>query len=114
MTAAAETCCGSPGRRSRPARPSYSVCDNTACYSSPMAGENPFRYGDVVSGTQFTDRRAEIAALRADVESGQNVVVIAPRRTGKSSLMRACVEELRGSGVLVAECDLFAAPDKGR
>jgi hypothetical protein len=44
--------------------------------------ENPFRYGDVVSGTQFTDREAEIAALRADVESGQNVVVIAPRRTG--------------------------------
>ena len=79
-----------------------------------MAGENPFRYGDVVSGTQFTDRRAEIAALRADVESGQNVVVIAPRRTGKSSLMRACVEELRAAGVLVAECDLFAAPDKGR
>ena len=79
-----------------------------------MADENPFRYGDVVSGTQFTDRRAEIAALRADVESGQNVVVIAPRRTGKSSLMRACVEELRAGGVLVAECDLFAAPDKGR
>ena len=36
-----------------------------------MAGENPFRYGDVVSGTQFTDRRAEIAALRADVEAGR-------------------------------------------
>ena len=79
-----------------------------------MADENPFRNGDIVSGTQFTDRRAEIAALRADVESGQNVVVIAPRRTGKSSLMRACVEELRAGGVLVAECDLFAAPDKGR
>src|SRR5436309_12297171 len=28
--------------------------------------------------------------------------------------MRACVEELRAAGVLVAECDLFAAPDKGR
>src|SRR5204862_2545626 len=110
-TAAARMCCGSRGRRSRLTRRSYSDWHNTGCYSSSVAGGNPFRYGDVVSGTQFTDRRAEIAALRADVESGQNVVVIAPRRTGKSSLMRACVGELRAAGVLVAECDLFAAPD---
>ena len=79
-------------------RRSYSVEIIPTAIVNRVAGENPFRYGDVVSGTQFTDRRAEIAALRADVESGQNVVVIAPRRTGKSSLMRACVEELRAGG----------------
>ena len=47
-----------------------------------MAGENPFRYGDVVSGTQFTDRLTEIGALRADVESGQNVVVFRDQERG--------------------------------
>ena len=79
-----------------------------------MSGENPFRYGEVVTGAAFADREDELAELRSDVEGGQNVVMIAPRRTGKSSLMRACVDELRDRGVLVAECDLFAAPDKGR
>ena len=41
------------------------------------------------------------------------MVVIAPRRTGKSSLMRACVEELRAGGVLVAGAT-SSPPDKGR
>lgn len=75
---------------------------------------NPFRYGDVVTGDAFADRRAELDALRQDAVGGQNVVVIAPRRRGKTSLVRACIEQLRADGVLVAECDLFAAPDKGR
>jgi hypothetical protein len=78
-----------------------------------MSG-NPFHYGDVVTGAAFTDRRAELDALRADAAGGQNVVIIAPRRRGKTSLVRACIEEVRAEGVLVAECDLFAAPDKGR
>jgi hypothetical protein len=79
-----------------------------------MPVQNPFRYGDVVRGDEFADREVELAALGADISGGQNVVVIAPRRAGKSSLMRACVDRLRADGVLVAECDLFSAPDKGR
>jgi hypothetical protein len=78
------------------------------------AAENPFRYGDIVTGAAFADRTDEVSQLRTDVAGGQNVVVIAPRRTGKSSLMRVCVDALRAEGALVAECDLFAAPDKGR
>ena len=44
--------------------------------------ENPFRYGEIVSGSFFTDREHELADLVSDALSGQNVVIISPRRYG--------------------------------
>jgi len=41
---------------------------------------NPFRYGDVVTGSFFTDRQDELARLETDIRSGQNVVLLSPRR----------------------------------
>ena len=55
---------------------------------------NPFSYGGLVSDEAFTDREQELAQLKADVRNTQDVAVIAPRRYGKSSLVRAA---LRGS-----------------
>ena len=76
--------------------------------------ENPFRYGGVATGVYFTDRSAELAGIEADIRSGQNVVVISPRRYGKTSLIFQALEHLRGEGVLVAYVDLFRAPTKER
>jgi hypothetical protein len=42
--------------------------------------ENPFRYGEIVSGTFFTNRDEELAEALADVRNGQNFVIISPRR----------------------------------
>jgi uncharacterized protein len=75
---------------------------------------NPFTYGDLVSDESFTDRREELAQLEADVHNGQNVAVIAPRRFGKSSLVRAALSDLIAEGVLVVEVDLMSAPTKER
>jgi hypothetical protein len=44
--------------------------------------ENPFRYGEIVRGSYFTARAAEITQLDSDARSGQNVVIISPRRYG--------------------------------
>ena len=74
--------------------------------------ENPFRYGSVVSGVQFVGRWQELAELELDMRSGQNVVLIAPRRYGKTSLVLIVVERLREQGVLVAYYDLLGAPSK--
>lgn len=74
--------------------------------------DNPFRYGSVVSGVQFVGRRQEFAELEMDMRSGQNVVLIAPRRYGKTSLVLAVAEHLREQGVLVAYYDLLTAPNK--
>jgi AAA+ ATPase superfamily predicted ATPase len=55
---------------------------------------NPFRYGDLALDDTFTDREEELAALEADVLNGQNVALIAPRRYGKSSLVKRATQDL--------------------
>lgn len=57
--------------------------------------ENPFRYGSPVSGDQFTGRRAELATLVSRMSNSVNVVVVSPRRYGKTSLLLAAEERLR-------------------
>lgn len=76
--------------------------------------ENPFRYGEVATGEYFTDRAAELAELETSVRSGQNVVIISPRRFGKTSLVARAVEHLRQEQVLVAYLDLLRTPTKDR
>ena len=45
---------------------------------------NPFRFGDLALDDAFTDRERELRELESDIGNGQNVVVFAPRRFGKS------------------------------
>ena len=73
---------------------------------------NPFRFGALALDEAFANREAEVAELVADVGNGQDVVVLAPRRYGKSSLVWRAVQELTAAGVLVAEVDLMTAPSK--
>ncbi len=76
---------------------------------------NPFRYGDLALDETFTDREQELQELRADLRNGQNVVVFAPRRYGKSSLIwRATHEVIVAREVLVAQVDLMKTPTKER
>jgi hypothetical protein len=76
---------------------------------------NPFRFGDLALDDFFTDREAELAELTADIRNGQNVVIFAPRRFGKSSLIWRAAQQLVGEGsVLIAQVDLMKAPTKER
>ena len=75
---------------------------------------NPFYFGDLAVDEAFTDRRDELKSLKADMLNGRNVALIAPRRYGKSSLVRRASQELQRNGVLVAEVDLMKAPTKER
>ena len=75
---------------------------------------NPFTYGDLALDDAFTDRKAELAELKADMLNGLNVALIAPRRYGKTSLVRRAAQELQHDGVLVAEVDLMKTPTKER
>jgi len=75
---------------------------------------NPFTYGDLVSDEQFTDRADELGQLKSDLRNGQNVAVIAPRRYGKSSLVKAVLSGLLAEGILVVEVDLMTTPTKER
>ena len=73
---------------------------------------NPFYYGDLALDEAFTDRQSELKSLEADLRNGQNVALIAPRRYGKSSLVRRATQRLAAAGVLVAEVDLMKTPTK--
>lgn len=75
---------------------------------------NPFRFGALALDESFADREREIAELAADMRNGQDVVVFAPRRYGKSSLVWAAGRALAAEKTLVAQIDLMTTPTKER
>ena len=81
------------------------------CYAISLdTASNPFRFGALALDEAFTNREREIAELKADIANGQDVVVFAPRRYGKSSLMWRVAQELVRRRVLVASVDLMTTP----
>jgi uncharacterized protein len=77
------------------------------------ADANPFNFGDIALDAGFADRERELAELIADIRNGQNVVVFAPRRYGKSSLVwRAARELVSRNQALVAQVDLMLTTTK--
>ena len=79
-----------------------------------MPHTNPFTFGALALDESFTNREAELRELGRDLRNGQDVLVYAPRRYGKSSLvLRAAQRAIRG-GVLVGYCDLMRTPTKER
>ena len=55
---------------------------------------NKFAYGTLVQGEYFTDRINELAKIKQFLNSENHLILISPRRYGKSSLVKKCVEEL--------------------
>ena len=79
-----------------------------------MAETNPFLYGSLALDEAFTDREREVAELRSDLLNGQDVVILAPRRYGKTSLVWRVQQDLLKKKVLVAQVDLMTTPTKER
>jgi AAA+ ATPase superfamily predicted ATPase len=52
---------------------------------------NPFKFGSIVSGDYFTDRQAEFERISQIVASSNHLILIAPRRFGKTSLINKVV-----------------------
>jgi uncharacterized protein len=76
--------------------------------------ENPFRFGSLALDSAFADREEERRELVSDIRNGQDVVIFAPRRFGKSSLAWSAIQALAADGVLVAQVDLMTTPTKER
>ncbi|MEO8257604.1 MAG: hypothetical protein ABI868_09700 [Acidobacteriota bacterium] len=64
---------------------------------------NPFVYGEVVPAAAFIDRVDELRRLVADLDAGQKVFLISPRRYGKSSLIRRALAAMARRGALTVE-----------
>lgn len=55
--------------------------------------ENPFKFGTIVEADYFTDRVNEVAYIEQFMKSANHLVMISPRRYGKSSLVAKAVKE---------------------
>ncbi len=77
---------------------------------SAQSDINPFRYGALALDEAFTDRERETAELKADAMNGQDVVLFAPRRYGKSSLVWRVSQELVAERALAAHVNLMTTP----
>jgi len=68
---------------------------------------NPFSYGTIVKANNFYDRNKEYAKLVSTLSGGNNVVLCAPRRFGKTSLIFKVIEELEQLGFICIYFDFM-------
>lgn len=69
--------------------------------------EKPFVYGMSVEGKNFTDRVKETARLKKDFQHGINVILISPRRIGKTSLVKKVRSEITDPLIMVVIMDIY-------
>ena len=69
--------------------------------------EKAFVYGMSVEGENFTDRVKETKRLKMDLENGINVILVSPRRIGKSSIVRKVTKEITSSKIKTVFMDIF-------
>lgn len=68
---------------------------------------NPFNYISVAEGDSFYDRKEETARIVNTLAGGNNIVLFAPRRYGKTSLARKAMQVLEENGIRCAYMDLM-------
>ncbi|GAB6394437.1 MAG: ATP-binding protein [Bacteroidales bacterium] len=68
---------------------------------------NPFSYGTIVRGDNFYDRREECARIVETLSGGNNLVLYAPRRFGKTSLVFRAIEQLEARGFICVYFDFM-------
>lgn len=66
-----------------------------------------FVYGVSVEGNNFTDRVKETRRLKMNFENGLNVVLISPRRMGKTSLVKRVQEIVDKSMIQTVYIDIY-------
>ena len=64
-------------------------------------------YGMSVDGENFTDREKETKRLKMDFENGINVILVSPRRMGKSSIVKKVKSEITRPDIKVVYMDIY-------
>lgn len=63
--------------------------------------ENPFKFGTIVDEDYFTDRVNEVAYITQFVKSPNHLVLISPRRFGKSSVVAKALKQSKRKNITV-------------
>ena len=77
------------------------------CVTTP----NPFHYGTPVEGAQFTGRAHEVAGLVSRIRNHVNVVLVSPRRYGKSSVLLRAESELANDNPAILKVNVLRCRD---
>lgn len=72
----------------------------------------PFPTGIPVEGDEFIGREKETKLLFDLLKGGQSVIIVSPRKYGKTSLIIEILKRLRKEGFFTAELDLFGISSK--
>jgi hypothetical protein len=76
-------------------------------YYERLHGRNPFRYSEPVPTEELIDRDVEAAVLLERANEGNNSRVVAPRRFGKTSLLRRTLHDAGRQGWAAVYIDFF-------
>jgi hypothetical protein len=70
---------------------------------------SPFKFGQIVSSVSFANRKREIALLENNLFSGNHLIIISPRRYGKSSLVQQFIHKnSKKPDIIHCTIDLFS------
>ncbi len=69
--------------------------------------ENPFKYGEVVSGENFCNRKKELKEINRAIVNGYSFWMYSPRRFGKSSLILKAFDGLDDKNIITIYFDMY-------
>jgi AAA+ ATPase superfamily predicted ATPase len=61
--------------------------------------KNPFKFGSIVDGPYFTNRKEEIKKIKSILRSDNHLIIISPRRFGKTSLISKVIKQFEKPSV---------------
>ena len=62
---------------------------------------NPFKYGTIVQEPYFTDRKEELVTIKQALNSANHLILISPRRFGKTSLVLKAINSLDRPSIFI-------------
>ncbi len=68
---------------------------------------NPFKFGNIVYGEYFYNREDELLRIKRVLGDGNNITLYAPRRYGKTSLVKKALAELENEGFKTVYLDFM-------
>ena len=62
---------------------------------------NPFKFGSVVDRPYFTNRRDELEKVQSILNSQNHLIIISPRRYGKTSLIHKALKANKRPSIII-------------
>src|SRR5574344_793917 len=81
-------------------------CTQITLYEKIM--KKPFVFGVAVEEENFVGRSEEITVLSNNFKYGVNTILLAPRRMGKTSLVKRVAKEVETDEIRIVHLDIFS------